>query len=77
MRSPLQLLRNLLGRPARPKRGAALGGVNLRGSYDAARTTPDFANYWANADHLDADTANSQQIRRTLVARSRYELGNN
>ena len=46
-------------------------------SYDAARDTDDFKNYWANADALDADSANSPAVRRKLVNRSRYEVANN
>ena len=49
----------------------------LRASYDAARTTDEFKNYWANADHYDADSAHNMCVRHTLVARSRYEIGNN
>lgn len=49
----------------------------LRAQYDAARTTDDFKNYWGNADTYDADSANSREVRHTLVSRSRYEVGNN
>jgi len=49
----------------------------LRATYDAARTTDEFKNYWANADTYDADSANSREVRQTLVSRSRYEIGNN
>lgn len=49
----------------------------IHASYDAARDTTDFANYWANADRLDADSANSRAVRSKLVARSRYETANN
>lgn len=63
---------------------AALTGVSSRrrkttidASYDAARDTTDFVNYWANADRLDADSANSKAVRSKLVSRSRYETANN
>ncbi len=46
-------------------------------TYDAARDTTDFANYWANSDRLDADSANSKAVRSKLVSRSRYETANN
>lgn len=46
-------------------------------TYDAARTTDGFKNYWANADAMDADSANSREVRAKLVQRSRYEVGNN
>ncbi len=49
----------------------------VRATYDAARTTDEFKTYWANADALDADSANSKAVRATLVQRSRYEVGNN
>lgn len=48
-----------------------------RGSYDAARTSDEFKNYWANADSYDADSAHSKGVRHTLISRSRYETGNN
>lgn len=51
--------------------------AKLRATYDAARTSDEFKNYWANADKLDADSANSREIRHTLISRSRYECGNN
>lgn len=72
------------GRPlsAAPRRerapltpGRHLGPV--RGTYDAARTTDNFGNYWANADNYDADSANSRAVREVLVPRSRYEFANN
>jgi capsid protein len=49
----------------------------LRATYDASRTTDEHKNYWANADTYDADSANSREVRRTLVSRARYEVGNN
>jgi capsid protein len=51
--------------------------AKLRGSYDAARTSDEFKNYWANSDRLSADAANSREVRHTLISRSRYEAGNN
>lgn len=49
----------------------------VRAGYDAARDTDDFKNYWANADSLDADAANSRAARSKLVPRARYEVANN
>lgn len=46
-------------------------------TYDAASDSTEHQNYWANADNYDADSANSQIVRRKLVARSRYEVANN
>jgi capsid protein len=51
--------------------------AHLRATYDAARNTAEFANYWANADRYDADSAHSREVRHTLISRSRYEIGNN
>ena len=50
---------------------------DIKATYDAARDTTDMVNYWANADALDADSANSKAVRARLVQRSRYEVGNN
>lgn len=46
-------------------------------SYDAARTSDEFKNIWANADRYDADSAHSRQVRHNLISRSRYEINNN
>lgn len=46
-------------------------------TYDAARTTDEFKNYWANADNFDANSAHSREVRHKLVSRARYELANN
>lgn len=49
----------------------------VEAKYDAASSSTEFANYWANADALDADSANAKAVRQTLVKRSRYEVANN
>lgn len=49
----------------------------LVASYDAAGSSDEYKNYWAPADALDADSANSPQVRATLVKRSRYDVANN
>jgi capsid protein len=46
-------------------------------SYDAARSGTDLDGHWAFSDSLDADSANSQHVRHTLMKRSRYESGSN
>ena len=51
--------------------------ATLKARYDAAQTTDEFKNYWANADRYDADSANSKDVRHILISRSRYEIGNN
>lgn len=45
----------------------------LTASYDAAQHTESNKHYWANADLLSADAANSIEIRKTLRSRARYE----
>ncbi|MBI9017361.1 MAG: phage portal protein [Phycisphaerae bacterium] len=52
-------------------------GQKLKARYDAAQTTADNARHWAMADSLSADSANSCDIRRKLISRSRYEVANN
>ncbi len=49
----------------------------LKARYDAAQDTDTYSNWWAAADNLDADSANSLEVRRKLVSRSRYEVENN
>lgn len=49
----------------------------VRGRYDAARSAPENAEYWANADGLSANAANNPGVRSTLRNRSRYESQNN
>lgn len=46
----------------------------VRAKYDAAQTTTDNSGHWANADHLDPHSAASYSVRKTLRARSRYEV---
>lgn len=50
---------------------------NIDATYDAARDSEEYKNYWANADAFDADSANSRAVRSKLVQRSRYENANN
>lgn len=69
-----------LRRPRSKDLGSMAAGSThhvIKASYDAARTTDEFKNYWANADALDADSANSKAVRQRLVQRSRYEVGSN
>ena len=48
----------------------------IHASYDAARTTDEFKNYWANADWLGPNAENSQTVRHTLMHRARYNEAN-
>lgn len=57
--------------------GESRGRRDVQAKYDAAGNNEEFANYWAQTDHLNADTANSQPVRRNLVSRSRYESESN
>lgn len=50
---------------------------DVNAKYDAASDSVEFANYWANSDSFDADSANSKGVRTRLVKRSRYEIANN
>lgn len=59
---------------ARQQRGRP---APVEARFDAATASPEFDNYWAAADHLDADSAHSPAVRRRLVSRSRYEVANN
>lgn len=56
---------------------ARRGYRSVNATYDAASSSDEYSNYWANADALDADSANSSAVRATLVKRSRYDVGNN
>jgi len=73
-------LQRVNGKP-RPELGAILERFNRRrqvtATYDAAQQSDDIKNYWAAADDYDADSANSREVRQTLVKRSRYEVANN
>ena len=49
----------------------------VRATYDAASASKEYSNIWANSDCYDADSANSREVRHTLIRRSRYEIQNN
>lgn len=76
-------LTNLFRRPAAKKVDARVVEkwqeryLQMRASYDAARTSTEYQNIWANADTFDADSAHSRDVRHTLIKRSRYEIGSN
>jgi capsid protein len=50
---------------------------HITASVDAAQTTHENSKHWAAADALSANSAASQQVRKTLRQRSRYEEANN
>lgn len=63
-------------KPARPK--ADLRGPRmLRARYDAAQTSDENSNHWAQADYLSPDASLLPEVRRKLRARARYEFSNN
>jgi len=64
---------------SRPARRQPLtdGSAPIHGRYDAASLGGLNAQHWANADALDADSANSLAVRKRIMQRSRYEIGNN
>jgi lambda family phage portal protein len=70
-----KLVRNVVGRVSRAVRGTAR--KRIKASYDAAQTTAENANHWYWADSLNANAANSTEVRRTLRERARYETENN
>ena len=49
----------------------------VKAKYDAAQTTDENANHWANADAMSAKEANSPEVRKRLRSRARYERDNN
>lgn len=51
--------------------------LQQRAAYEAAKTTDYLKNVFAGADRYDADSANSREVRHTLMSRSRQELANN
>ena len=57
--------------------GPTASGRRVRGSYDSAQTTAENADHWKWADSLNANAANSPEVRRVLRERARYEAENN
>lgn len=49
----------------------------VRASWDAAKTTTNNQNHWANADNLSPDAAVKVAVRKELRERARYEVANN
>ena len=60
-----------------PANGRGSRGRSLQARYDVAQTTDTNAAYWAMADALDADAANSLTVRKRIRERARYEVANN
>ena len=79
-------LKNLFSRRSRrstPQQITALRVANdtlrrkLAASYDAAQSNNANTRYWAAADDLSADAANSEAVRGVLRRRARYEASSN
>lgn len=51
--------------------------AQVRGKYDAASTTDENRQHWANADGYSANAAHSPTVRQILRNRSRFEAQNN
>jgi len=49
----------------------------IRAKYDAAQTSAENQEHWANADSLGPNAATNPLVRATLRNRSRYEIANN
>jgi len=63
--------------PRRDARASLGDAAPIRGRYDAASSSGVNTQHWANADALDADSANSLAVRKRIMQRSRYEIANN
>lgn len=75
MPNPHQLVDHR-GNPLRSARSAS-ALREFRAKWDAAQTTVENSNHWANADGLSARAAASPEVRRKLRERARYERDNN
>ena len=51
--------------------------ITIHGRYDAAQTTHENSRHWSMADDRSADAANTEEVRRRLRNRARYETANN
>lgn len=69
--------RRNLGQVFSDRHNDARNQRKLVAKYDAAGSSDEYKNYWAAADALDADSANSFAVRQHLVQRSRYDIANN
>lgn len=49
----------------------------IRGTYDASKSSDENANLWASVDSLSAAAANSPAVRQIIRNRARYEVANN
>jgi hypothetical protein len=70
-------LKNKDQHPAEAHRRVAGMPRVIQARYDAAQTTRENARHWAMADSLSADSSASEEVRRKLRERARYEVANN
>lgn len=68
------LIKSLWKARSKPAKRAAK--QEIRGAYDIAQNGDD-AEHWAWADALDANAANSRDVRKDIREKSRYEVFNN
>jgi len=54
-----------------------VGQQNLRGSWDAASTSRENMNHWAQVDDRDPNSSVNSTVRKILRGRARYEVKNN
>ncbi len=67
----------ILGPNGEPFRVSGKSNRSVRSRYDAASESSESRNWWAQADGLSANAANSPEIREKLRNRCRYEAANN
>lgn len=65
------------GNPMRRESRNVQSHHEIRARYDAAQTTAENSNHWAQADGFGARLANSPDVRKKLRERARYERDNN
>lgn len=59
------------------RKGGKLHVPVIVAKYDAASRSPEAMRHWRGADELSADAALLPGIRKLIVSRARYEVGNN
>jgi capsid protein len=74
---PFDAIGRMLSRRPSARTQVVVDARPVRARYDAAQSSGMNSQHWAAADALDADSANSLAVRRTLTHRSRYETANN
>lgn len=71
-------LKSIISPPGSVRNGTATSNSRrIAARYDAAQTTINNQNHWANADALSPDAAVKVAVRKKLRERARYEVSNN